>query len=646
MANWFFPKLGGGEEQGLNDAGVESFKRAASLGRETCQNIGDVCLDNGKPAIATFELIDLPATEFPGLQEFREKFIACRDYVLDGLPNGTGNEQKFFERGLKVLQRDTIPVLRIGDENTTGLIGSDDDRSESFFRLLKLQGASSQQGVGGGTYGIGQRAPFAHSALRTIFYSTRTEDGRAFIAKSILASFPDPESNVMTQSKGWWCNVDEGGGGWSTIRDECEISKRFCREQIGTDLWVTGFHSSDWEKSIRHSVLQHFFAAIENRKLVLQLMVDGEVQTRISHENLEQELLRAADEARADLRKQDYYKGLGSTIYFHKALKEPYNNAPFETKIKKIGTVKLYLYRDTDNKDMPNRWATMRKPRIIVEHFGSGLLSDFAAVLLCDNDEGNQYLAQLEDPTHETWSEEETRNWTDSEKNEAQEVINEIKRFVKDTLKAVRGDDMQEQEDIPFLGRYLPAEEDDLAERTTGAADELSGDSTDDETGEKRTKDNSEPITGVARHREQPPVPTTQHQKSSGSTENEGDGGTENSGTGSEQGSVGGSEKEGEGSKNSILNPSLVRFRSYRKDDSYRVILQSETDLIGDLKLHAVGEESDYSIDIASITDEVTGKELNTNQSTVTGLVLPANIKVNLKLNINSDMDLCLAMGS
>lgn len=646
MSSWFFPKLGGGEEQGLNDAGVENFKRAESLGRETCQNIGDVCVDDSRPAVATFELIHLPSSEFPGREDYIRIFEACRDYVLEGLPDGTGNEHKFFERGLEVLHKDTIPVLRIGDENTTGLVGTDDDRSKSFFRLLKLQGASSAQGVGGGTYGIGQRAPFAHSALRTVFYSTKTPEGRAFIAKSILASFPHPETGVMTQSKGWWCNVDESGESWSTVRDDNEINERFRRNEIGTDLWVAGFHSPNWEHSIRHSILQHFFAAIENSQLILQLMVNGEVQTRISKENLEDELLKAADEARLNLSLTDYRKGLGSTIYFHKALKEPHNGRPFEKEINKIGNVKLYLYRDTDNKDMPDRWATMRKPHIIVEHHGSGLLSHFAAVLLCDNDEGNSYLAQLEDPTHERWSEEETRNWTDLQKHEARQVLNEIKKFVRDTLKAVRGDDMKEQQDIPFLGRYLPAEDDETGERTSGAALDLSGNSTEDETGERRTRDDAAPVTGVARKHEQPSATTDQQETSSGNNshgDGDSNGGTSNEGD--EQGTNGGAEQQGDGTENIVLSPSQISFRSYRVGDEYRIVLQSDTDISGDLKIRAVGEDSNYLIELISAINERTGTELEINNSAVTKLNLQAGEKMKLLLRINSDIDLCLAMG-
>ena len=137
MADWFFPKLGGGEEKGLNNEGIETFRKQDSLARETCQNIGDAWNQaSGEPAVATF--------------------------VLEALPDGTGNEKKFFDNALDMLRSEFIPMLRIGDENTSGLIGSDDDRRKPFFRLLKGQGSSSLQGDGGGTFGIGQRAPFAH----------------------------------------------------------------------------------------------------------------------------------------------------------------------------------------------------------------------------------------------------------------------------------------------------------------------------------------------------------------------------------------------------------------------------------------------------------------------------------------------------
>lgn len=654
MSKWFFPKLGGGEEQGLNDAGIEEFKRGESLARETCQNIGDVRDGSGEPAIATFELLDLPANELPGLEEFKRIFEACRDSVLTGLSGdsesesqgaeeGPGNERAFFENGLTILNSDKIRVLRIGDENTTGLVGTDTDRSSPFYRLLKLQGASTPQGVGGGTYGIGQRAPFAHSALRTVLYSTRTSEGNMFIAKSILASLQHPETQELTQSKGWWCNPGEEGESWATIRDSEEIPKRFGREAIGTDIWVTGFQRTDWETSIRHSVLQHFFAAIGNGHLIVQLVESGTLIVRITAANLESELHRAADEARTVLPTSEYQKGIGSAIYFHKALEQPYNGKPFETEINKIGTVKLYLYRDPENRDLPDRWATMRKPMIIVESFGSGLLSRFAAVLVCDNDEGNNYLAQLENATHERWDAEETRNWTEQQKAEAKQVISQIKAFVRETLKAVRGDDMEQQQDIPFLGRYLPADDDEDGQPDSNASNDLSGDTTENETGERRTRDRSEPVTGVAR----PNAPVTSDKPGTGpsSGSGTGNGGGDDDGAGPGSGDGGGNDSPGDGRENEILSPRSVHFRSFRSGSGYRVVLNSFEDIIGDLELRAVGEDSDEAIQISNAEIHFTGEMLKVDESRICDLVLPAGEKISLQIELQNDLDLCLTMG-
>lgn len=649
MTEWFFPKLGGGEEQGLNDAGVEVFKKQDSLARETCQNIGDVWDEEcGEPAIATFELVHFPSDEFPGKVQLIKMFEACQAYVLEGLPDGTGNEAKFFQNALNVLRAETIPLLRIGDENTSGLVGTDDDRRKPFFRLLKGQGASSLQGGGGGTYGIGQRAPFAHSALRTVLYSTRTPEGVAFIAKSILASFPHPSHGYMTQSKGWWCNVDDSGESWSTLREPNAIPKRFIRQDIGTDLWVTGFQSDNWEQSVRHSVLRHFFAAIENDQLIVQLMTDGEVTTRIDSSNLADELHKAADEARQSLPAREFKLGLGSTLYFHRAIVSPLNGKAFVRNIPKLGDVKLYLHRDTKNKDMPDRWATMRKPRIIVEHFGSGILNRFAAVLVCATDEGNEYLSQLEDPEHKRWHEEETRQWTTQQKKEAREVLAEVRRFVRDTLKEVRGASMAEQQDIPFLGRYLPAEDEVDNDLVQGAAADPTEITAEEESAVKRSRSRSETVRGVARKTAQPRAEVVDE------VPGPGDGLKPGPVPGPEPGPPPGPEPRphpdydpdsGNGDEIHVLSPRDIRFRAFRSGDGYRIVLQSDKKLVGRLKLWAVGESRQFAVNLTEALDESENRQLDITQSMIGDVSLDAGVKKTLQVKIDEDSDLVLAMG-
>ncbi|WP_028467963.1 hypothetical protein [Neptunomonas japonica] len=643
--DWFFPLSNGGEEQGLNESGVQQFKRPESLGRETCQNIGDVRDQSGQPVIAEFELVHLPSDEFPGKDKFIEYFSECRDYVLKGLPNGTGNEKTFFDNGLSILCSKTIPVLRIGDYHTTGLVGQDSERTQPFFRLLKQQGASSSQGVGGGTFGIGQRAPFAHSALRTILYSTKTEKGdRAFIAKSILASFPHPDHNgEITQAKGWWCNPSEDGKEWSAIRDTQSIPRRFQRDTVGTDLWITGFDSQNWEQVIRHSVLEHFFAAIQRKQFIIRFVENGKTIREISSVNLEQELLIAVNESRKLNSKQQHLKGLGSTLYFYKALEFPYQGKPFEKEISKIGKVKFYLYRDVNNQELPERWATMRLPLIMVESKGSTLLSNFAGLFICDNDEGNTYLAQLEGATHESWSEKETRNWSHLAMKEAKGVLRQITSFVRDVLKEVRGANMKEQEDIPNLGRYLPAEDSSESEGLGGS--ELAGEGTTVETGEKRSREIHQIlIPNKVSNRSSLP----KKKKGGGSGLNRREVG-ENKGGGTKRDStrikvsspgIGDEPKE-----NPILSNQNVRFRSFKVEGGYKVVLEAKADLFGDLQLKAIGEGSDFPVELNSADDLGEGRSLQIVANLVKGLELKAGIKTSLLINVDGHTDLCLAMG-
>lgn len=666
---WFFAPLSGGEESGLNESGIEAFKRVDSLGRETCQNILDHPDGSGRPCIAVFEYLDLPREDFPGCDEFVEIFKACGEHVLKLLPDGAGNERRFFEKGLELLNNKMIPVLRIGDENTTGLQGGDDDRSQGFWRLLKGQGFSSLQGVGGGTYGIGQRAPFARSALRTVMYSTRLASGEeAFIAKAILASHRNPfdPKRSMTQSKGWYCHAPSDGQQLRAIRDESLIRPRFRRTAVGTDLYVTGYLEQDWEQHVRHSVLQNFFAAIDRGQLEVRMMKNGALLNEINRANLEERLSEAADQARRLQSKADYRQGLGATVYYLRALRQPLDGAPATRNIDNLGTTKLFIYRDTRDADVPERWACMRRPLMLVEDHGSGLLSRFAAVFVCDDVAGNQLLAQMEDPRHSRWHEEEARNWTPAEQKRGREVRLAINRFVSETLKQIRDQSMPPSQDIPFLGRYLPLDTDE-EDTAIGAATRPSGGAAPIETGHQTTRPISGAMSGRAR-RLPPPSVRIQGNASVGATtgpEAGGEGGAGTSGgSGGEAGGTGpgqGSGSGGTGSKGAgasepgqnagpegtrTLRAADVRFRSFVDGKHYCVVLEAKRDLSGEMELRSVGEDSSYPAPIVSAREAVTGKDLAVTGSRITGIALRAGqpLRIHIVLD-SSEHTPCLTLG-
>lgn len=301
---WFFPLLSGGEEAGLNDPGIENFKKGPSLGRETIQNIGDArskeALANREPARADFDLLQMPVTHLPGAERYKQILETCREYTnrrFTKLKDRENNGLEFFNRAVELLERETLPVLRIRDRNTTGLAGSDHekDRDRPWWRLIRGQGYSSREGVAGGTYGIGQRAPFAFSSLRTVMYYTRLPNAEeAFIAKAILCSFPHPDHGELTQNKGWYCRLDTTAKDaskwtkWAAIRDPAAIPLHFRRgdEDVGTDLYIVGFQGGQkWKWELRRSVLRHFFAAIEQGALEVRISEEDETSV-LSKETL------------------------------------------------------------------------------------------------------------------------------------------------------------------------------------------------------------------------------------------------------------------------------------------------------------------------------------------------------------------------
>src|SRR4051794_12288886 len=161
---WYFPPDLGGEQNGLNDAGIEFFKSAGSLARETVQNSGDAHDGSENPVRVRFLLKKLPRNQFPGVDELRAILVSARKFVQEVCTTPEereANGETFFANALEVIGDQSIPILKISDFNTTGLEGDESQPMKGWYRLVRKQGTTAMHGAGGGTFGIGQRAPFA-----------------------------------------------------------------------------------------------------------------------------------------------------------------------------------------------------------------------------------------------------------------------------------------------------------------------------------------------------------------------------------------------------------------------------------------------------------------------------------------------------
>ncbi|MCY1042596.1 hypothetical protein OV208_14825 [Corallococcus sp. bb12-1] len=457
---WFFPTTQGGEESGLNDPGIEFFRKSGSLARETIQNSGDARVEYGKPVTVTFELLQLPMTQVPEVDRLRAIIGECREYMLKPCKTERQkdeNGRKWFEKALQLLSGSHLPVLRIRDENTTGLEGGELDEDKAWFRLIKKQGSASMHGVGGGTFGIGQRAPFAFSGLRTVFYSTQTRDGRhAFIGKTILSSFR--EKGQVHRPIGFWGEQSGGVPGVRAVRNANDIIEPFRRTSVGTDLYIMGFDPHGWKESIADSVVRNFFAAIQGGGLVVRLVADDGVQ-EFNAATLEQSVdvryRQASKAATSKAAQKEVRDNLGVTRHYLKALSAPVRGKPsFLLQHADLGSVELYVTLDPD---APSRTVFMRKPRIRVYERTQNLLSGYAAVLLCEDAKGNDLLARMEDPSHSEWSKERLPGGEGLPPGDR--LLTDIYAFVRESLKSLAQQDAAVPQDLPDLGRYLPEDD-------------------------------------------------------------------------------------------------------------------------------------------------------------------------------------------
>ena len=74
-------------------------------------------------------------------------------------------------------------------------------------------------------------------------------------------------------------------------------------------------------------------------------------------------------------------------------------------------------------------------------------------------------------------------------------------------------------------------------------------------------------------------------------------------------------------------------------------MLECEDTLSGRLRLRAVGEAGQFSVDVVEAHDEATDEELDVQPSAINDVSLEAGVKKTLRVTIDSDSDLVLAMG-
>jgi hypothetical protein len=581
---WYFPSTGKGESDGFMDAQLEHFQwnHENYVAREAIQNAIDAKIDNGLPVRVEFQISQMPIAEFPSSDEFFGILENCLTY------NEWQEEAtKFFSSAKKLMCWEYLSVLRIWDYNTCGLTGGDNDDKWNWHRLVKASWTSSSKGATWWSFWIGKWAPIAASWLRTVFYSTKTQDGVGLQWKARLTSFVNEKEDTL-RGVGFYSSLSEN----SSIRDESLFPKLFKRNEIWTDIFIMGYENMpNWEYKLAESVIQNFWLPIHSRDLVVTIISQLGQKAEINAESL-----------------LSYIDELGSRNTDFPSQVLPFINAytlsdeVFSENLKLLGDVKLFVKK---SESYPREVMMARKPKILVQKKRYRVLREnYAAVFLCTNEEGNKILREMEPPAHDEWS-------ADRNSKNGKNIWRGIDDFIKDSLKSMAALVEDSAQDVPWLDRFLPdvLDEDESFWNSAIRIEHSSETS------------NTESPREVPRR--QSVVLSTISDQSQGSTKSnltkpwnsdlepafwDGTSTSSKDGNGSPSG-----EDDAEGNVSGQITSDEVSFRSFMRELGdygriYQFALNAKQNCHWDMSIIAVGDDATTPIAIHSATDSTTWK--------------------------------------
>lgn len=435
MGEWRFPSNDHGENKGINDSGVATFRGTPlkSLAREICQNSLDAA--RAKTVRVEFNAFDINPDQLPGGDVLKDIFERCVSFW---------NSQKavttkhFFANAIEKITSPRIHMLRISDFNTSGLTGSRAELNTDWTNLTKSSGVSDKKSTAGGSYGIGKFAPFACSDFSTVFYSTYDEEGvQASQGVSRLVTFRRADGET-TQGVGYY-----GEERNTPSFEPLYLDPNFVRadKQYGTDIYITGYkHISDeggWEKSIIISILDSFLGAIWNEKLEVNV---GDII--ISKGTLDDLVETYRDEL------------TGYTERYYEVLTSPASKW-HEEDFMGLGTVRLGLL--LGGPEMHRKVAMIRQNGMkIKDQDRISSFIPFAGVMFIDGKNINEELRLMENPEHTEWQVARADN-----EIQARALLKSLNDFIRQKVEALVSENGQQDYDVQGLGSLLSDELDE-----------------------------------------------------------------------------------------------------------------------------------------------------------------------------------------
>lgn len=595
---YYFPPLNEAEETGFHDPLIYNFSGDVlyHLTRESIQNIVDAKDLNAEgPAIAEFELFRVsPKSFFPDSEKFKEILAACWRHEKQDKSEG----EKFFKAAYDLVNENkTISVFKISDYNTTGLDGDEDDRTGSYYKLMRIQGSSNKVKGMGGTYGLGKGAYFRPSLFRTIFVSSIWGENQVVF-----------QGKMRLVSHGEGKNMKHGIGFFSApaIRNEEEIPEFFKRTEKGTSIFIAGFEEkSQWQKKMTESVLRYFWLAILEGMLEVKI---GNIL--LNKDNVEEKIFEYFSE--------DELLDQNNPIPFYKAYKE---GLVAKDRLKVLGDVELRMLL---RKDFPRRIEYFRNTGMVIQNKPLNSGKGFAGVFICPD--RNEILRKMEDPTHSRWSKDVPMTSDPEEKALYAEAEKELREFVESRINELTASVESTESTIKDLDKYFYSPAEDNAINEGGTPESIEGQIVREETGSLIRGDN---ILGqTPKINIQVKIPSEVF----GEPEGEGEGGGRGGGKGTGPGT---GHPDDTSTKVIRINKNIKFRRSYvvknGSEMEHVVLITGDYNDKFDMEVRVGTEDSFDKIDIKEVKDQK-GNNFKIDHNFIRNIVMPENNKIQLRI--------------
>jgi uncharacterized membrane protein YgcG len=449
---------------GFNEPGMQHFTGSPfrSLGREGTQNTCDAA-KKGAPARITIRRINVATSSIPGIDDLRKAIKHC----AAGSEAEGDKAKRFFDSASALVAKPKISVLQFSDHNTMGVVGPCVN-GKPYFALMKATGQSKKEsGTAGGSFGIGKFAPFAISALRTIFITTVWVDDQG-----ALQHYVQGKSILMSHKRG--STTHRGTGFWGErknclplIGQKNKLPEWLCRESealdaTGTTVNILGFAPQrGWEKILTGSIAESFFASISRGNLEIEVegeapLNKGTIKSLFDDDSVREALADQKDEPDAFVNSGQFLRCITSD-----------ESKVEETENAGLGRCRLHILV---GENLPKKVAVLRNGMLITSELERlrrfGEFKEFVAVLECLSDKGNALLRDMEPPTHDDF--EPARLLTSDQQRVARIALRELAHWVREMLKRHAQDPIAEVTELDELAEFFG---DDEADGSSGPRD-------------------------------------------------------------------------------------------------------------------------------------------------------------------------------